>query len=110
MSDAERISQPSKNANVLRPMAPIHSERTPNPNSLKFTDADGRFFSDDIVAISSQDETDRHPLGQQLFEIAGVDDVFITPEFVTVSKTAGTEWNEVQSEIESTLADYLDSQ
>jgi len=91
-------------------MAPIHSERTPNPNSLKFTDADGRFFHDDIVAISSQDETDRHTLGQKLFDITGVDDVFITPEFVTVSKTADTDWNEVQSAIEATLADYLDSQ
>jgi hypothetical protein len=91
-------------------MAPIHSERTPNPNSLKFTDADGRFFSDDIVAISSQDETDRHTLGQQLFDIAGVDDVFITPEFVTVSKTAETDWDEVQSDIETTLSDYLDNQ
>ena len=91
-------------------MAPIHFERTPNPNSLKFTDADGRFFSDDIVAISSQDETDRHALGEQLFDIAGVDDVFITPEFVTVSKTAETKWDDVQPDIESTLSDYLDNQ
>ena len=89
-------------------MAAIKSERTPNPNSLKFTDPDGRFFHDDIVAISSQDEASRHELGEQLFALTGVEYVFITPEFVTVSKTAGTDWNELQGEIESTLADYLD--
>lgn len=91
-------------------MAPIQAERTPNPDSLKFTDTDGRFFHDDIVAISSQDETDRHELGEQLFAIGGIDDVFITPEFVTVSKTASTEWDEVQADVESTLADYLETQ
>ena len=88
----------------------IEAERTPNPNSLKFTDTDGRFFDDDIVAISSQEEADRHELGELLFAIEGVDDVFITPEFVTVSKAASTDWAEVQETITSTLADYLANQ
>lgn len=88
----------------------IEAERTPNPNSLKFTDTDGRFFDDDIVAISSQEEADRHELGELLFAIEGVDDVFITPEFVTVSKAASTDWAEVQETITSTLADYLTNQ
>ena len=91
-------------------MAAIEVERTPNPNSLKFTDADGRFFHDDIVAISSQEEADRHELGERLFTITGVNDVFITPEFVTVSKMASTDWDEVQGDVQSTLADYLDAQ
>jgi hypothetical protein len=88
-------------------MASIQAERTPNPNSLKFTDADGGFFHDDIVAISSKDETDRHALGRQLFGIEGVDDVFITPEFVTVSKVSSSEWGDLQEQVEATLADYL---
>lgn len=88
----------------------IEAERTPNPNSLKFTDTDGRFFDDDIVAISSQEEADRHELGTLLFAIEGVDDVFITPEFVTVSKAASTDWAEVQEAITSTLSDYLANQ
>jgi hypothetical protein len=91
-------------------MPSIQSERTPNPNSLKFTTADERFFHDDIVAISSKAEADHHELGKRLFEIGGIDDVFITPEFVTVSKTASTEWNAVKDDIESTLSDYLESQ
>jgi hypothetical protein len=89
-------------------MATIEWERTPNPNSLKFTDTEGRFFHDDVVAISSQDEAQRHELGELLFSITGVDDVFITPEFVTVSKVASSDWEEMREQIESTLADYLD--
>lgn len=91
-------------------MATIESERTPNPNSLKFTDADGRFFHDDIVAISSQDESGRHQLGELLFSISGVDDVFITPEFVTVSKVSSADWADLRDEIVATLDEYLADQ
>lgn len=84
----------------------IQVERTPNPNSLKFTSLE-RHFSEDIVAVSSSEETDRHPLGDLLFSIDGVADVFITPEFVTVSKEASVEWNGLKGDIEDTLRDYL---
>ena len=89
-------------------MASIQAERTPNPNSLKFTATDERFFHDDIVAISSKAEADQHELGSRLFSIGGVDDVFITPEFVTVSKKSSEEWGSLQEEIQTTLAAYLD--
>lgn len=88
----------------------IDTERTPNPNSLKFTSREGSFSESGIVAISSTDESDRHPLGARLFDIEGVDDVFITPEFVTVSKVADASWDEVKPSIESALETYLRSQ
>jgi hypothetical protein len=88
-------------------MATIQAERTPNPNSLKFTTPDGGSFHDDVVAISSPDDADRHDLGRRLFSISGVDDVFITPEFVTVSKAPSTEWDDLKAEVETTLAEYL---
>jgi hypothetical protein len=85
----------------------IQAERTPNPQSLKFTTTNGQ-FADGVVAISSQDEITRHPLGQPLFAIDGVVDVFITPEFVTVSKDPSVEWPDLKGAVEDTLADYLD--
>ena len=87
-------------------MGTIQSERTPNPNSLKFSSADGR-FREDVVAMTSADEADRHPLGEPLFAIEGVDDVFVTPGFVTVSKTATSDWEDLQSEVKSVLTDFL---
>jgi hypothetical protein len=90
-------------------MGTIQSERTPNPNSLKFSSADGR-FSNDVVAMTSADEADRHPLGDPLFAIEGVDDVFVTPEFVTVSKSPSSEWGDIQSDVESVLLDFLEAE
>ncbi len=89
-------------------MATIQAERTPNPNSLKFTSTDGGRFNDDVVALSSKDEASRHALGRCLFALNGVDDVFITPEFVTVSKTPATDWDDLKAEVETALADYLE--
>lgn len=88
----------------------IQAERTPNPNSLKFTATNGQFSTGDVVAITSVDEISRHPLGQPLFAIDGIVDVFITPDFVTVSKNGEVQWTEVQNAVEETLVDYLESQ
>jgi hypothetical protein len=85
----------------------IDAERTPNPNSLKFTTEQGPFSENGIVAISSPDETGRHPLGPHLFEIDGVADVFITPDFVTVSKEDRASWDDVKPSIEDALTTYL---
>lgn len=89
-------------------MANIQAERTPNPDSLKFTVLNGGFFHDDVVAVSSKEEADRHPLGPPLFSIDGVVDVLITPEFVTVSKESAATWDALQSDVEAALSDYLD--
>lgn len=88
----------------------IQVERTPNPNSLKFTSTDGRFSENEVVAITSTTEVDRHPIGEHLFALNGVADVFITPEFVTVSKEDAVEWNDLKQEVEEVLEGYLDEQ
>jgi hypothetical protein len=87
----------------------IQAERTPNPNSLKFTSTDGRFSDNEVVAITSPDEVDRHPLGGKLFALDGVADVFITPEFVTVSKEDSVEWSALKEKVEDVLETYLDA-
>ncbi len=88
-------------------MAMIQVESTPNPHSLKFTATEGRFSKDEIVAISSKEEADRHVLGERLLRMKGVDDVFITPEFVTVSKAPSTEWASLKNDVETVLSEYL---
>lgn len=88
-------------------MASIQVETTPNPNSLKFSSEDGSFLRSGIVAMSSEAEADQHELGDRLFSIAGVQDVFITPDFVTVSKAPSTDWEDVKNDVESALSEYL---
>ena len=89
-------------------MATTQAETTPNPNSLKFTTDDGP-FRDDVAAYSSEEEAQSDSLAHRLFSISGVEDVFITPQFVTVSKAPAVDWSTVKSDVESILADHLES-
>jgi hypothetical protein len=86
----------------------IQVERTPNPNSLKFSSTAGTFSGNEIVALSSAAEADGHALGERLFAIDGVADVFITPEFVTVSKEAEADWEGLTDTIKTALTEYLE--
>lgn len=85
------------------------AETTPNPNSLKFSTDDGFFLEGGVAAYSSPEEAENDPLARQLFSVSGVEDVFITPQFVTVSKQPATDWSDVKPEVERVLAEYLEA-
>jgi hypothetical protein len=89
-------------------MATAQAEPTPNPNSLKFTTDDGPFH-DGMAAYSSAEEAADHPLAHRLFSVSGVDDVFITPQFVTVSKAPDVDWDNVKSDVETILTEHLEA-
>lgn len=90
-------------------MATTQAESTPNPNSLKFTTDDGFFLDDGMAAYSSEEEAEDDPLAHRLFSISGVVDVFITPQFVTVSKAPRADWNSVKPDVETVLAEHLET-
>ena len=91
------------------PMATTQAESTPNPNSLKFTTDDGPFLSGGVAAYSSADEAAEDPLARRLFGVSGVDDVFITPQFVTVSKAPSVDWGGVTPDVETIRAEHLEA-
>ncbi len=90
-------------------MATTHAESTPNPNSLKFTTNDGPFLQDGVAAFTSAEEAEDHPLAKRLFAVSGIEDVFITPQFVTVSKAPQVDWSAVKPDVEAILEEYLEA-
>ena len=69
-------------------------EPTPNPDSLKF------MTGETLLATGSRDyaskpSTGESPLASVLFEIPGVLGIFITQDFVTVSKDPAQSWDEL---------------
>lgn len=79
-------------------MPPLKVESTPNPDSLKFT-AQGASFSDDVLSFDSLEAAEEHELPRSLLEIADVQDVFVTPQFVTVTKASDTSWEALLPEV-----------
>ncbi|GGF33641.1 NifU family protein [Echinicola rosea] len=87
----------------------IYMEANPNPNSLKFVV--NFMLTDEGVSFDYPDEksTENSQLAKELFNFAAVDRVFITSNFVTVTKTEEVEWPEVQDFIRDHIRQYLES-
>ncbi len=70
----------------------IQTEQTPNPATLKFLP--GRtIIESGQVEVLDADEAERiSPLARRLFAVDGVRSVFVTRDFVAVTKQAAADW------------------
>ena len=66
----------------------ITPQRTPNPNALKFAVGADVGGPRSYVAANAADD----PVADDLLGIEGVTSVFMTADFVTVSKAADADW------------------
>jgi len=86
----------------------IQTEDTPNPQSMKFRPGqpvlgEGALGQD----YPSAEAAARAPLARSLFEIDGVEGVFLGADFITVTKSEGVEWMHVKPAILGAIADGL---
>lgn len=89
-------------------MSSLNVQSTPNPNSVKLSQKD-RKFADEMYSIDSPDQAGDHPLGRALIGLDGVENVFILPDFVTVTKDPGVSWDDILPTIKQ-LIDETDAQ
>lgn len=82
----------------------IKYEATPNPNALKF--AVGQPVGGPATFAAGQD-TD-NVMAQQLLALPGVTSIFLTADFVTVSKAPGTDWDEIIAGTTQILSEHFD--
>lgn len=87
-------------------MAPVTFHPTPNPDSLKFTISGFRFIPSGLRSYRTPDEARGDALGTALLAIPGVADVFVVPDFVTVTKRPATPWDAVVPAVERVLAEH----
>lgn len=90
---------------------PVHlyMEANPNPNSLKFV-ANFMLTEEGVnYDFPNAESTESSPLAKELFNFAAVERVFITANFVTVTKNEETSWAEIQTIIRNHIKSYLES-
>lgn len=68
---------------------PVEVEHTPNPNALKFTV--GADVGGPATFVAPTDD----PLAAALLDIEGVTSIFLTADFVTLSKTPDADWGSI---------------
>lgn len=85
----------------------IYTESTPNPNTLKFV-TNKALLLNDAVEFQSIEETEEAPLAKALFGFDAVTNVFITNNFVSVTKNEDDLWREIMIPIKDFLKKYID--
>lgn len=86
----------------------VYTESNPNPNSLKFV-LNFYLMENGSVDFPDVASTDNCPLAKELFEqFSFVQRVFITANFVTITKSEATDWYEVQNEVRAFIKKYFD--
>lgn len=83
----------------------IQTEATPNPATLKFMP--GRtVLADGTVDFRDVAEADGSPLAQRLFDIDGVDGVFLGPDFISVTK-GSPEWQHLKPAVLGAIMEHF---
>ena len=89
-----------------RELFPIYAEMTPNPNVMKFVSQ--RFILEGFIEVKDRQQAIEVPLAKGLFEeFDFVKEVFISDNFVAVTKDDSVLWLEVMVPVRSFIADFL---
>lgn len=95
---------------VKRPPVSVYAESTPNPATMRFVSSrmlvhDGRLLEfrtpEEPVGVS--------PLAEKIFNLPFVAGVFLSSNFITVTKNNAVTWDLVQLELREYIQEYLNS-
>ena len=85
----------------------IYTEMTPNPETMKFV-ANKLLYPGKSLDIPDEASAAPSPLAKELFAFPFIRSVFIASNFVTLTKTPDTIWEDVIPSIRDFLKNYLE--
>ena len=89
------------------PIISIYTEQTPNPETMKFV-ANKLLYPGKSVDFPDAESAKPSPLAVELFGFPFIRAVFIASNFVTLTKTTDTDWNDVIPSVRQFLKEYLE--
>ncbi|HEY4061870.1 MAG TPA: NifU family protein [Puia sp.] len=89
------------------PVISIYTEMTPNPETMKFV-ANKLLYPGKSIDFPDVESAKPSPLAIEVFGFPFIKSVFIASNFVTLTKTADTDWDDVIPAIRQFLKEYLE--
>lgn len=84
----------------------VFAEMTPNPSVMKFVA--GKTLLSGFVEVKNRNDADEIPLAKALFEnFEFAKEVFISDQFVAVTKDESVEWHEVMIAVRDFISNYI---
>ena len=84
----------------------VYAELTPNPNSMKFV-ANVMLLEGGTVEYMDKQEAVNCPIATQLFDFSGVKKVFITSNFITITKENDLDWYDITNILREFIRGFL---
>jgi Fe-S cluster biogenesis protein NfuA len=84
----------------------IQTEKTPNPDTLKFIPGQ-TVLEKGSADFKSRGDAGASPLALRLFDIEGVKAVFLGPDFISVTKAAEKEWLGLKTMILAAIMEHF---
>ncbi|MFY8010160.1 MAG: NifU family protein [Flavobacterium sp.] len=100
------IVLPSEQKAKKQPIT-VYGETTPNPAALKFVV--NKALTKNMVEFKNIDEAKPSPLAQALFKFHFVKEVFITENYISVTKYDSVSWDEITLELRTFIKEYLEN-
>lgn len=85
----------------------IYTEMTPNPETMKFV-ANKLLYPGKSIDFPDEASAEPSPLAKELFAFPFIKGVFIASNFVTLTKTTDTQWEDVIPNVREFLKQYLE--
>ncbi len=89
------------------PVISIYTEMTPNPETMKFV-ANKLLYPGKSADFPDAESAKPSPLAIELFGFPFIKSVFIASNFVTLTRTLETDWEDVIPSIRQFLKEYLE--
>lgn len=102
----ELLANPRIYLQKKREMYQIYAEMTPNPAVMKFVSS--KMLMDGFVEVKNREGATEVPLAEAIYEeFDFAKEVFISDNFVAVTKNVAVEWHEVMVAVRAFIAEYL---
>ncbi len=84
----------------------IRTRETPNPNAIQFV-LNAQVLSRGKKSWSNEEDCDGDKMGLELLEMTGIKSVYISGNFVTVTKDDFTGWNPLKARVWKTVDEHI---
>ena len=85
----------------------FYLESTPNPASMKFVSNQLLIANGATAGYTSPKEAEKAPLIKKLYEFPFVKQLFISQNYITITKTDAVSWDDIMLELRLFITDYL---
>ena len=86
----------------------IYAESTPNPEVMKFVA--NRILADKSIEVSTMAEAQGISIAEELLKFPFVKSIYLSSNFISISKVATIEWENIAMQLRIFIADFLNEQ